>query len=215
MRIPILFLLLATGMLTIPRCQAQDESYETVFERRANRHTSALKGYGSLLTEFSPSLRPSGVRSFLNVGIELGALINRSVRLGVYGLYTEAPDDILRMNPYAAQDALSAFVQAGGTVDWLIRSEKPLHLTMGTRFGYGSLALNYVVAQSNTYTVLSSSGLLITPNVNLQVSLRPWLRANVGVGYRFAFGADTPVADFRHDFSNPVLQVGIQFGNFK
>lgn len=205
----LLFLMLAFST------QAQDYPYETVFQRRANRQTSMLKGYGSLLTEFSPRANPSsGVRSFLSNGLEVGVLINRRVRVGAYGLFTLAPGDILRANPYAAQDGLSGYLQVGGTFAWLPRSEKPLHLTLGTRFGYGGSIIDYVVPP-DTYQTTLTNGLLLTPHVDLEANVRPWLRASVGAGYRVAVGPDTPLFQFRRDFGTPVLHLGIQFGNFK
>lgn len=195
--------------------QAQDEPYETVFQRRANRQTSALKGYGTFLTEFSPSVGSSGVRSFLSTGLEGGVIINRRVRVGAFGLFSLAPGDILRTNPYADQDGLSGYLQLGGTFDWLPRSEKRLHLAVGTRIGYGGSIVDYVINQPDTYLTLQDNGLLVTPHIDVEANLRPWLRANLGVGYRIAFGPNTALFQFGRDFSTPVVQLGIQFGNFK
>lgn len=196
--------------------RAQDNPYETVFQRRANRQTSALKGYGAILTEFSPRVNPSsGIQSFLSTGLEGGVLINRRVRVGAFGLFSLAPGDILKANPYAAQDGLSGYLQIGGNLDWLPRSEKPFHVAMGTRLGYGGATLDYVVTQPDTYQTILNNGLLITPHVDVEANLRPWLRVNLGLGYRVAIGSDTPIFEFRRDFSSPVVQFGIQFGNFK
>ncbi|WP_375448353.1 hypothetical protein [uncultured Fibrella sp.] len=207
-------LILCFSLLTLTT-SAQDDPYETVFQRRANRQTSALKGYGMILTEFSPRVNPSsGVYSFLSNGLEGGVIINRRVRLGAYSLYTLTPGDLLRVNPYAAQESVSGYLQIGGTFAWLPRSEKPLHLTLGTRFGYGGSLISYV-ALPDTYQTIQTNGLLLTPHVDLEANLRPWLRASIGVGYRIVAGPNTTLFAFGRDFGTPVLHLGIQFGNFK
>lgn len=69
----ILTLLAFTG----PLSQAQDEPYETIFQRKANRQTSVWKGYGAVLTEFSPSFGNANIRSFLSNGLEAGLIAHR------------------------------------------------------------------------------------------------------------------------------------------
>lgn len=207
----ILTLLTLTGSLS----WAQDEPFETIFQRKANRQTSALKGYGMLLTEFSPSLNSDRVKPFLSNGVEAGVIINRRVRIGAYGLYNTAPTYILETNPYVGQDPVAGYLQIGASAAWLSTPEKPLHLTLGSRLGYGGGLLNYLAVQPDGYKNLNAAGVLVTPYADLEANLRPWLRASLGIGYRLAFGPDTPEFKLRQDFSGPVVQFNVHFGNFK
>lgn len=195
-----------------------EEPFEVLLQRRANRHTSILKGYGTILLEFSPPVGSGGVRPFLSRGVELGVIVQRRWRLGAYSLYTTAPQQLLKNSPFApAQDPVAAYLQLGGTVAWLPRAERPVHVVLGARLGYGGTVLSYFdpLGQPENLTVLTSPGLLLTPFADVELNLRPWLRASLGAGYRLATGDDTPYFRPRRDFSGPVLQAGFHFGNFK
>ena len=219
--------LLATGLA----CSAQgqpsgqpapalpdEEPFEMLFKRRANRQTSALKGYGALLSEFSPAVGGGNVKSFLNTGIEGGVLVNRRLRLGAYLLSAQAPVFILKQNPFTAeQDAQAVYAQLGGTVAWLPRAERAVHVVLGARLGYGAGVVSYFdpPGQQEDLAVEINSGVLLTPFADVEMNLRPWLRVNLGAGYRLATGENNRYFEHGRDFSGPVLQFGIQFGNFK
>lgn len=213
MKTPLILLILLA--LTGSRSQAQDEPFETIFQRKANRQTSSLKGYGMVLTEFSPGLNSDRIKPFLSNGVEGGVVVNRRVRIGAYGLYNTAPTDILKTNPYAGQNPIAGYLQIGASAAWLPAAEKPLHLALGSRLGYGGALLNYLAVQPDGYKNLKATGVLVTPYADLEANLRPWLRASLGVGYRWAFGNDTPEFRLRQDLSGPVVQFSVHFGNFK
>lgn len=130
-------------------------------------------------------------------------------------MYTTTPTDILRANPYVRQDPIAGYLQIGGSVAWLSKPEKPLHIALGGRLGYGGSLLNYLVGQPDRYRTESGSGLLLTPHVDVEANLRPWLRTSGGVGYRWAFGSNTPNFSPGRDFSGPFVHVHVYFGNFK
>lgn len=220
--------LLATGLACsaqgqrpgspVPGPPPDDEPFEVLFKRRANRQTSALKGYGALIFEFSPATGGSQVQSFFSNGLEGGVLVNRRLRLGAYGIFSNDPVFLPRYNPFTTQqNAQAGYLQAGGTVAWLPRAERAVHVVLGARLGCGAGLVTYFdpPGQQEELVIITSSGALLTPFADAEMNLRPWLRVNLGAGYRLAVGENNQYFQHGRDFSGPVLQFGIQFGNFK
>lgn len=206
--------ILLTLLLSYYSVSAQNESYQTVFSKNG---FSKISGFGSILNELSVS-RNSKIGTFYSVGLEGALLINQRFYFGLFGMSSVAPYDIYKGNDFS--NALM-FVQMGTTMGYKFQPNRAIHFTVGLRTGYGHLQQIEQWRDWNRDNNFNfrdypyASSFIVSPHINVEANFFPWMKANVGVGYRFAFGGGDFGIDPSNDLSMPIAQLGFSFGWFR
>ncbi len=139
----------------------------------------------------------------LILGGRAGLLFNRTVSIGggAYGMVHDvegAPD--LGGNAFR-------LVYTGAEFEFIATPYRLVHSTAYLLLGGGWLSLK---ADDG---LADDSFLIAEPVINLELNLTPFLRANVGLGYRFIEGTNTAVySDW--DISGPFVQTSLKLGRF-
>ena len=106
---------------------------------------------------------------------------------------------------------------------WLAEDVGNLSMT------YGGLELGYVLFPDRllhpAFTALFATGnaslgssndvfFAIEPNVNLEVNVTTWFKANIGASYRFVMGVDGLTGINNRDLGGPAVGIILKFGFF-
>jgi hypothetical protein len=141
-------------------------------------------------------------------------LLDRRFFIGGYGLglstnrfFTDYPDHIgdkLRLN----------FGHAGVWLGYIYKPSKRFHFGISGRGGWGSLQLtDENKTQNNEVDNTNDNVFVIAPQIEAEVNILPWLKFNVGVGYRYVSGVDNETYKSLK-FNGPAFTAGLFFGGF-
>ncbi|WP_375448354.1 hypothetical protein [uncultured Fibrella sp.] len=161
-----------------------------------------VRGFAASLTELS------GInnRAVLSVGGQGAALFNRHLWVGAYGITTVTPvRDIVWDRLGTPSDRYTEFTQVGGLLGYSFRPKRAVHVAVSSRIGVGFL-------NSGLTGDLSAVAFVVTPQADVELNLFRWLRASVGVGYRFV-GNNSQLTS-QNTLNSPALSVGLSFGWF-
>lgn len=208
-KILLILMMLLTSLLTV----AQDiVSEDSIPQLRFN-----ISGFGGLLCETSSINKSIGV----SLGAEGALIFNNMFFIGGYatGLTTNHYINDLGDSLYYGKPLRVNFSHAGFLAGVVIMPKKRVHLSVSSRFGWGHIYLTEKYNYSFIYNVNSSLDytndkvFVIIPQVELEVNITPWLKFNLGVGYRYVSGINFERYK-NYGFSYPQITAGFYFGGF-
>jgi hypothetical protein len=189
---------------------AQDGSVRTVFKKGVTNSG----GYGALTNKFT-TIRGK----FTNMsGIYGGWFINHRFMVGAGA---SAMTNNLRVPQQYKVDPLRdlsyEYGQVGLVTEYVIGSDKPIHLAFSLfsgagftvqyeRYGWNNGNDPADVRDENWFFVAE-------PGVQLEVNLFKWMRFSPGISYRKSFGSDGLGLDDK-DISNVTYSATLKFGRF-
>lgn len=159
-------------------------------------------GFGGLMMEVS-TVKNKGL---YNIGGGGGALLNNKVFIGGYGMGNVSEGPLFNYN---GTPAILEMEHGGLWLGYLHRAENIVHFGASTRFGWGGIELS----DQNRVSLLKDDLFLLSPQAELEVNVLPFMKLNVSVGYRLAFGVTDTYLESA-DFSSPYGLVGFYFGWF-
>ncbi len=161
-----------------------------------------IRGFATSISEVSAINN----KSTLANGGQLALLINRHLWLGAYALTTVGSTrDIVAELAGAAPERYTKFTQVGGVVGYSFRPKRAIHVAVSSRVGAGFLNR----APSGR---LAAVAFVAAPEAGVELNLRRWLRASLGVGYRFVRSNDQLTR--QNKLSSPTVALGVSFGWF-
>lgn len=163
---------------------------------------NTASGFGGLMTELSWVKD----RPIYCMGGGGGVIINQSIFLGGYGMGNIVDQP---MFTYLNTPVSFEFGHGGLWLGYNVMPKKVLHLSISSRFGWGGIGLF-----DNLRNELVSDGVfVITPQVNAEVNLLPFMKASFGGGYRAVLGLNNPFFG-ANDLNSPTVNFGLYFGWF-
>lgn len=170
-----------------------------------------ISGFASLMLELSSledEVVPSG-------GGGIAVLFDQTFFAGFYGLGT-----FKRMERPVAefQEVDMAFGHGGLWLGYMYQSQRLLHLGLSLKVGGGGVYLaeskstGYIFEEENK--IDEDALFVLTPQAEIELNVAPWMKVNVGVGYRYVSDVDTPYLD-ASDFNSPVGNINLYFGWFQ
>lgn len=181
-----------------------------------------LSGFGGIMCE--TSLLNKHISESLGAGGAL--LINNYFFIGGYavGMASNHYIDDLVMPTY---DSLLYkgtklrinYSHAGVWVGGIFFSQKRVHFGVSTRLGWGHIYLteqynnSYINNVNYKLDYTNDKVFVISPQVELEIKITPWLKANIGLGYNFVTGVSFDRYK-EYNFNSPQFTVGIYFGGF-
>jgi hypothetical protein len=151
-------------------------------------------------------------KPILSSGFGGALLFNRKIFVGLYGLSSVAQD-----NDFTWEDGTRStrwgeplLVQTGLWGGYHLYPNRLIHFTFSGKLGYGMVVDTY---QNPTRRDDLQGSLSFTPQVDVEANLFKWMKASVGVGYRWV-GSNEGVFD-RNQFSSPVVATTLSFGWFR
>jgi len=181
-----------------------------------------LSGFGGILSETSPLRK--GVNESLGAG---GALmINYYFYIGGYamGMASNHYIDDLVMPTYDSllyhgTNLRVNYSHAGVWLGGVFFHDKTVHFGVSTRLGWGHIYLtekynnSYINNENYKLEYTDDKIFVISPQVELEIKIASWLKANIGLGYNFVTGVEFDrYKEYR--FSSPQITVGVYFGGF-
>ncbi|MEK6481819.1 hypothetical protein WJR50_30025 [Catalinimonas sp. 4WD22] len=170
-----------------------------------------ISGFIGPLIEFS-SLENEFVTSG---GLGIGLLLDQTFYIGFYGLGTvKSLEKSLQGYPQVDM----AFGHGGLLLGYLHQSHKLVHLGLSMKIGGGGVYLaerhrhEYIFEEENK--IDEDALFVLTPQVEMELNVAPWMKINLGLGYRFVSGLDTPYLNQR-DLTSTVGSLGFYFGWFR
>lgn len=201
----ILILSLFTAVLTYAQSDIQ-----TVFK------SSRVTGYGALTNKFT-SIRGEYANM---VGAYGGVFIDRKIMLGVGGFATT--NHISVPTEFSAAPGLPlsyGYVQSGLVTEWVVASNKPVHLVLSMFAGAG-FSYQYEHWAHSDYNWEGSHRIydqqwsfVMEPGAQLEINLFRWMRMSPGISYRSAHNSDgrglsnKDLSDWSYNFT-------LKFGKF-
>ncbi len=186
-----------------------------------------VTGLGGLMSETSVLKK--------NLSESLGAcgalMINNYFYVGAYGLTIISnhtikdlviPDEFVKDGRplyYYGKALRINFSHAGFWVGGILFPEKMFHLGLSSRFGWGNIHLSDSINNSYINNVdyrldyTNDKVFVISPQIELDIKITSWLKANIGFGYNFVTGIDFDrYKEF--NFNAPRIVIGVFFGGF-
>lgn len=193
---------------------AQDQTYETIFSKRATRGTPAIRGYGGFSFIYNPVFYDNRAYHLLDSGARFGITIKKKLSLGFalqeigaynndHPLFKKNNDNIsISINQFALEST------------YRTNPEKAFH------FGFNLVSgLVYVeqltLMSNNLYDRQHHLGFVVNPNLRYEANLTPWMGVYLSAGYRFTTGGSKFGIDLNNDLHGPVFQVGVNFGKLR
>jgi hypothetical protein len=171
-------------------------------------------GYGAPVVKFT---NVNG-RAAVLVGGQGQWIINHMVALGIGGYGMTPNQERLGTGPSRWMNNPDlAFSYGGLLVSFISESDQVAHPTIDLLIGGGSVDLVRHSESGDDYSddshALHDGIFVIEPSLNAEVNIVRFMRANIGVSYRFASG----VSDFgfdSSDFSGLSATLALKFGKF-
>jgi hypothetical protein len=189
-------------------------------------HKVNLSGFGGIMS--ATSILNKGIAECVGAG---GALsINHYFYIGGYGLSLTSKHIIRDLIMHNHDDSLFYyskavrvnFSHAGLWIGGIFFPKKLVHLGISTKIGWGRIHM--LEGEYNSYvtntTVVSyrldyatNKVFVITPEIEVEFGITSWLKAHLGIGYRYVSGVKFDrYKDYK--FNTPEITVGIYFGGF-
>lgn len=201
----ILIITLFTAVLTYAQSDIQ-----TVFK------SSRVTGYGAITNKFT-SIRGD----FANmVGAYGGVFIDRKVMIGVGGFSTTNKIVVpAEFSSIPGVDMSYGYVQTGLITEYVVASNKPIHLVLSMFAGAG-FSYQYEHGSNPNYDWNVTHGpydqnwsFVMEPGAQVEINLFRWMRLSPGVSYRRAYNSDSAglsdsdLSDWNYSFT-------LKFGKF-
>lgn len=228
----LITVLFTYGITNFSFAQDDDSEYKTLFKK--NGRTS-VSGFGGLIMEFS------GVDNQFaySMGGQGAVLFNQSFFIGFYGQGLVNLPKYSFPEPHGGsnEDMSTMFFHGGFYTGFVFTPNKPFHLGISSKFGWGGISLynnyyNYNYYPPGGYYPYNDYGVdmvfVITPQVEAEMNITNWFKLTMGLGYRFVTGVDATFESFdisgnvidvaffeSNDFNNLTFALGFNFGWFK
>ncbi|MCF6268312.1 MAG: hypothetical protein L3J41_01215 [Melioribacteraceae bacterium] len=135
-------------------------------------------------------------QSSLIIGARGGWIINNSIVLGggMYGLASNVTVDVIDGDLFSEDTENLHFMYGGFELEYIISPMEIFHVSLYTLLGLGSVSYNNF-GDGNTNNFYSNhqtgnSFFIAEPAINLEVNVTHFFRIDLGVGYRYTYGAD-------------------------
>jgi hypothetical protein len=188
---------------SIPATNSQEMTY--LFSKK-NR--PRISGFGAPIWEISLV----NDKPILSSGFGGALLFNRKIFVGAYGLSSIAQD-----NNFTWEDGTRStnwgeplIVHAGLWGGYHLYPNRLFHFTFSGKLGYSMVIDAY---QNPSRRDDLQGSLSVTPQVDVEANLFKWMKASVGVGYRWV-GSNEGVFG-QNQLSSPVLATTLSFGWFR
>jgi len=181
-----------------------------------------ISGFGGVLSE--TSILRKHLAESLGAG---GALmINNYFFIGGYAMgmaSNQYIDDLVMPTPdsmyYNGTSLRINYSHAGFWIGGIFFHEKTVHFGVSTRLGWGHIYLtdkyntSYIYDENSKLNYTNDKVFVISPQVELEIKITPWLKTNIGLGYNFVTGVNFDRFK-QSNFNAPQLTIGIYFGGF-
>ena len=192
----------------------------------------SVTGFGGPLVGFSEILGDFAVTS----GGGGAALFNQKFFIGGYGEGLATEHFIRNLEVYSPSSQKNieydkmqlTFGHGGLWVGYIHDHYKLLHWGISARAGAGGIGLNYPGFMSGRHDIFMNDVVFVfTPQIEMEINLFPWMKMNVGAGYRLVSGVNRTYRFMQEngtlttrsyfesgDFSSPNFTLGLLFGGF-
>ena len=194
------------GILSSSLVQAQ-EARQFLF---GGDHPVDISGFGGPIVEIS-SLENEVVVSGGGGG---ALLLDQTFFIGLYGLGTVKS---LEQSIPEYQEVDMAFGHGGLWLGYIHRSQRLLHAGLSLKMGGGGAFLasregnEFIFEEENK--IDDDGFFVLTPQVEAELNVAPWMKLNASVGYRYVAGVQIQYLDAQ-DFKSVTGTIGFYFGWF-
>jgi hypothetical protein len=208
---------------------AQDKPVRYLFQNNGNISVSGfggpMVGFSTVMDEFAVTTAGGGA-----------ALFNQQFFIGGYGEGLATEHSIRDINIYNRSSQTNhyydkmqlTFGHGGMWLGYIHNYHKLVHWGASAKVGVGGIGLTYPGFTIDKHEMLMTDVVFVlTPQIELEVNLFPWMKMNFGVGYRLVSGVDKTydflqtngeivAQDFfkSNDFNSPSFTIGVLFGAF-
>lgn len=156
-------------------------------------------------------------------------LLNQRFFIGGYGMGLSTRhfrEDLKGLSTVQMERPMVCFNHGGLWLGAVFMHHKTMHFGFSTKLGGGEIALIDEYFDSNIDERKAVDKVfVVTPQIEFEMNLTPWMKFNAGLGYRYVGGIDRFYQysndDFlvhfyydKHHFNAPFLSAGFQFGWF-
>ncbi len=186
-------LLFSTIMLAITLVYGQDDDVEYIIPKKDYSFAMYLSSgvnIGDFQGEPEFSYRYSS-----------GLIVNRTFFLGAYFsrfITKHNHEAVYNGYFYADNQTRSKFGYGGILLKYLFKPKKPVHFGISSSIGPGVIS----VVSPYGYVVISDLIGTVSPQVDLEMNLKPWLKLNFAAGYRYVFDVTKQPFDSNGDGFN-------------
>ncbi|MFH0893718.1 MAG: hypothetical protein V2A54_04720 [Bacteroidota bacterium] len=166
-------------------------------------------GFGCPLMEFSQIDKRLGI----SIGGDAYLMVKKRFYVGGYGLGLATKMQYDYTDSISYQDLKLSFGHAGLMVGYINKPTKSIHWSVSARAGMGSIGLIDKIYGVNYFRVIKDQVYVFTPQLEIEFLISPWIKFNMGVGYRIVTGVNNP-AFSSSDFNSPVFSMSMLFGKF-
>lgn len=209
---------------------AQDKPMRYLFQNNGNVSVSGfggpLVGFSTVMDEFAVTTAGGGAalfnQKFFIGGYGEGLATEHFIRdLVIYNNSTQQNNDYDKMQ--------LTFGHGGMWLGYIHDHYKLIHWGLSAKIGVGGIGLTYPGFTMDKYEMLMTDVVFVlTPKIEMEVNLFPWMKMNFGAGYRLVSGVNKTY-DFREangeivtrdffkssDFNSPAFTIGVLFGGFE
>ncbi|RLD81946.1 MAG: hypothetical protein DRJ15_02995 [Bacteroidetes bacterium] len=190
------FLIALTLIMAIPALNMQAQEMKYLFQGKDK--DVSISGFAAIFNEFSGF---DGDFAF-SMGGGAAMLIDQRFFIGGYGQgittrhlrtitrYEEGVSDYNIVYP----DLYTRFGHGGFWLGYIHNPKKAINFGINTKLGWGAVSMTdktfkeYHEYDENWYNYMHDNVFVIQPEIDLNMNLLKWMRASVGVGYRFVTG---------------------------
>lgn len=214
-------ILFAALMLFVNMMMAKSQEPETprfLFQEGSLK----VSGFGGPLAEFSAMDKEFALYN----GGGGAVLINQTFFVGGYGIGLSSDHFRDDLGVITGIDHPKLYFHHGGLwLGYIYKHFKPVHAGLNVKIGGGEISLldEYFPYDPFDDRAAVDKIFVVTPQIEVELSLTAWMKMNVGGGYRFVTGIDKayqfPGEDEvlyynRKSFNAPFLSLGFLFGWF-
>jgi hypothetical protein len=200
------FLLALFMSLSFCKLSAQNKNYECI-TCKSDTLFKDVKLYGGLIHQHQDFFN----KAFSFQGIELGAVINQSLLLGIYGSTFAS-----NLEVKVANSPFYAFITQSGLLVGVVKNEeKVLHTGWLLNIGYFSLTgdnSNFNITKVNQ-PMVKLSGMVLSPQIYGELNTTKWMKLRAGLAYSFYSYEDHSFIK-TSDLQNISFTFGFIFGKF-
>jgi hypothetical protein len=198
---------------------AQEKPARYLFQQ--NGHM-VVSGFGGVLTTFSTITDEFAV----TVGGGGAALFNNKFFIGGYGEGLSTEHYLRDLQNYNQMQL--TFGHGGLWLGYIHNPHQLVHWNVNTKIGWGGVGLAYPgFVMDNSSMIMTDVVFVLSPQLEMEVNLFPWMKFTLGAGYRWVNGVNqtyefiTPSGNIENrpyfssaDFNSITINAGFLFGNF-
>jgi hypothetical protein len=206
----LIFSLIVSGVSLAQEGSGRPSDIQTIFK------SSRTTGYGAITNKFT-YIRGEYANM---VGAYGGVFIDRKVMIGIGGFATTNNVSVpAQFSSVPGVPMSYGYVQSGLMTEYVIASNKPVHLVLSMFAGAG-FSYQYEHWSNPSYDWNQSHGIydqqwffVMEPGAQLEINLFPWMRISPGISYRSAHNSDglglsdSNLSDWNYSFT-------LKFGKF-